>query len=437
MGTMQDYRSQQAWTHASSANAWTAVQASNAWPIAVPRNEMAMLHHQKAVLQQQGMPGPKKIQHSSSLPIATTMATPAFQWSNSWDPVVIVPQVAPITKKTSEVLSSSPGGSNSPISGPKDKKLHHAPIGPPIPNGNHAATMNPHHHATMLGFEVVPPNTFHLGGFGLPQHAVESQEQFSGEDNDDEGDEIYLEDGVFKKKKKQQQPPEDKAVIEEELSKQNLYKTELCRSFCETGVCRYGHKCQFAHGEHEIRPVMRHPKYKTEICKTFSNTGTCPYGNRCRFIHPGLSWGTNWTDDLAAAHGSMSAAAAAHHMLSQQQLIAAVEQLHLSSSPTPPHVGMAPMGPPMAVGTAAAVHYAAAMKVGPPNSLQGAPAHIVRTASGPAAVGTVAPPNSASGGAASDNLLKERESDIKALVDEDSDTDLKPRLAFFQNLTVL
>merc|ERR1719197_651301 len=73
--------------------------------------------------------------------------------------------------------------------------------------------------------------------------------------------------------------------IEEEISNQNLYKTELCRSFEETGSCRYGPKCQFAHGKAELRPVLRHPKYKTQICKTFYSRGTCPYGRRCRFIH--------------------------------------------------------------------------------------------------------------------------------------------------------
>jgi len=72
---------------------------------------------------------------------------------------------------------------------------------------------------------------------------------------------------------------------EEESSSQNLYKTELCRSFEETGACRYGLKCQFAHGRGELRPVVRHPKYKTEVCKTFHTIGTCPYGKRCRFIH--------------------------------------------------------------------------------------------------------------------------------------------------------
>lgn len=73
--------------------------------------------------------------------------------------------------------------------------------------------------------------------------------------------------------------------IEQEISGQNLYKTELCCSFESSGSCRYGVKCQFAHGKSELRPVLRHPKYKTEICKTFSATGSCPYGKRCRFIH--------------------------------------------------------------------------------------------------------------------------------------------------------
>lgn len=42
--------------------------------------------------------------------------------------------------------------------------------------------------------------------------------------------------------------------------KLGLYKTELCRSWEEKGTCRYGSKCQFAHGEEELRNVSRHPK---------------------------------------------------------------------------------------------------------------------------------------------------------------------------------
>ena len=62
------------------------------------------------------------------------------------------------------------------------------------------------------------------------------------------------------------------------------YKTELCRSFQENGICKYGEKCQFAHGTHELRNMMRHPKYKTELCRTFHAAGYCPYGPRCHFV---------------------------------------------------------------------------------------------------------------------------------------------------------
>ncbi|XP_051234552.1 mRNA decay activator protein ZFP36L1b isoform X1 [Dicentrarchus labrax] len=63
------------------------------------------------------------------------------------------------------------------------------------------------------------------------------------------------------------------------------YKTELCRPFEENGTCKYGDKCQFAHGMHELRSLSRHPKYKTELCRTFHTIGFCPYGPRCHFIH--------------------------------------------------------------------------------------------------------------------------------------------------------
>nr|CAB3267925.1 ZF(C3H) zinc finger protein [Phallusia mammillata] len=69
------------------------------------------------------------------------------------------------------------------------------------------------------------------------------------------------------------------------------YKTELCRPFEENGRCKYGDKCQFAHGKHELRHMVRHPKYKTELCRTYHTSGLCMYGPRCHFIHN--------TDELA------------------------------------------------------------------------------------------------------------------------------------------
>lgn len=63
------------------------------------------------------------------------------------------------------------------------------------------------------------------------------------------------------------------------------YKTELCRPYEEFGVCKYGDKCQFAHGMGELRSLARHPKYKTELCRTYHTSGFCPYGPRCHFVH--------------------------------------------------------------------------------------------------------------------------------------------------------
>ncbi|XP_055752340.1 mRNA decay activator protein ZFP36L2-like [Salvelinus fontinalis] len=63
------------------------------------------------------------------------------------------------------------------------------------------------------------------------------------------------------------------------------YKTEMCRTYEESGTCKYGAKCQFAHGMDEQRGLSRHPKYKTEPCRTFHTIGFCPYGARCHFIH--------------------------------------------------------------------------------------------------------------------------------------------------------
>lgn len=65
------------------------------------------------------------------------------------------------------------------------------------------------------------------------------------------------------------------------------FKTELCNNLIELGVCKYGDRCHYAHGAHELRQVSRrHPKYRTEKCKNFELTGRCPFGPRCSYVHP-------------------------------------------------------------------------------------------------------------------------------------------------------
>eukprot|EP00891_Asterochloris_glomerata_P006447 jgi/Astpho2/6447/e_gw1.00094.25.1_t len=44
----------------------------------------------------------------------------------------------------------------------------------------------------------------------------------------------------------------------------HLLQTETCKSWQAFRRCRFGNRCQFAHGDEEIRPLIRHPKYKTE-----------------------------------------------------------------------------------------------------------------------------------------------------------------------------
>lgn len=76
-----------------------------------------------------------------------------------------------------------------------------------------------------------------------------------------------------------------KAALQQVNLTGSRYKTELCRPYQESGTCKYGDRCQFAHGVEEIRTLVRHPKYKTELCRTFHSTGFCPYGPRCHFVH--------------------------------------------------------------------------------------------------------------------------------------------------------
>lgn len=65
------------------------------------------------------------------------------------------------------------------------------------------------------------------------------------------------------------------------------FKTELCNNLIELGICKYGDRCHYAHGAHELRQVSRrHPKYRTEKCKNFELTGKCPFGPRCSYVHP-------------------------------------------------------------------------------------------------------------------------------------------------------
>jgi butyrate response factor 1 len=69
------------------------------------------------------------------------------------------------------------------------------------------------------------------------------------------------------------------------IEKRTLYKTEICAKWEETGNCKYGKKCQYAHGTSELRGVERHVKYKSKQCHKYHTGDLCPYGSRCNFVH--------------------------------------------------------------------------------------------------------------------------------------------------------
>lgn len=81
------------------------------------------------------------------------------------------------------------------------------------------------------------------------------------------------------------------------------FKTVLCKHFGQSGTCSYGDKCQFAHGFQELKSSMNNgtpqmnvdpnkPKiapnpsnFKIVKCKNWENTGSCKYGTVCTFAH--------------------------------------------------------------------------------------------------------------------------------------------------------
>lgn len=227
--------------------------------------------------------------------------------------VKIVPPQAPAMKQVLHTIVDQDENSTQPIGGTSrlleklslsdnhaSQPSHSSPAlaSPSIPTDNNA-TFNPHHRYSL------PHLSHNHSSFGAQQqqnqlllnlllatNQHQYQQQTSGADSqsqeqrpDASASSLLLNPHLA------QQLSLNGMMMQPQLSgtsipkKISLYKTELCRTFEETGYCRYGTKCQFAHDRSELRIIPRHPRYKTEICRTFWEHGNCPYGKRCCFIH--------------------------------------------------------------------------------------------------------------------------------------------------------
>ncbi len=94
------------------------------------------------------------------------------------------------------------------------------------------------------------------------------------------------------------QSKQDTKNPENGTNKQNnrKYKTTLCKHFQTPQGCSYGYKCQFAHGNNDLRlnntqfaPMIKIQNnmlnYKVAKCKNWERDGVCKYGSLCTFAH--------------------------------------------------------------------------------------------------------------------------------------------------------
>ena len=67
------------------------------------------------------------------------------------------------------------------------------------------------------------------------------------------------------------------------------YKTKLCRYFGNNLKCNYEDKCNYAHGQVELRDELSNLKYMPrdlpKPCLKYLVSGYCYFGFQCKFLH--------------------------------------------------------------------------------------------------------------------------------------------------------
>eukprot|EP00560_Eucampia_antarctica_P008742 CAMPEP_0197826332 /NCGR_PEP_ID=MMETSP1437-20131217/3306_1 /TAXON_ID=49252 ORGANISM="Eucampia antarctica, Strain CCMP1452" /NCGR_SAMPLE_ID=MMETSP1437 /ASSEMBLY_ACC=CAM_ASM_001096 /LENGTH=478 /DNA_ID=CAMNT_0043426727 /DNA_START=746 /DNA_END=2179 /DNA_ORIENTATION=+ len=100
-------------------------------------------------------------------------------------------------------------------------------------------------------------------------------------------------------KEKENEQKNDKTPVPQNLRgdpfRSAKVKTELCRHYATEKGCPFGDKCNYAHGEHELKytklmdldraGLIDIEIYRTHPCPTWIATGACPFDSRCSGLH--------------------------------------------------------------------------------------------------------------------------------------------------------
>lgn len=266
-------------------------------------------------------------------------------------------------QENNNTLSSSPRQHNRPLSG----GFYGPPLTPTSPPRADSSSLMPlNANPNYQGIPSPPAQTSPVSSYFLTRSESNSKNgaaanltnQWESMSSSPSGDNIMMMDNHqqhyggggsstssdIDPKEKRGSPNAPSLSFPESSKKMSLYKTELCRSWEESGACRYGTKCQFAHSTQEVRNLDRHPKYKTEMCKTFWERGTCPYGKRCCFIHTLKGSENAVMPSSTVARGNGQVTPPRHRANSGNNSPQQQQQRDTSPCKTPPRSALKPLG---------------------------------------------------------------------------------------------
>jgi hypothetical protein len=172
-------------------------------------------------------------------------------------------------------------------------------------------------------------NPFYPQGYSTPDKCSKGQPTFERtnstkdnspqfSDSSDKEDNLACNEIDVKPKRKIFSTTEERMTFIEDYKRK--FKTEMCKNFQLKGTCRYGDKCSFAHGFHELKTKTHlSTHYKTKMCKQYHFYGFCYYGYRCQYIHKEKQFSDDLDEKLTRIH-SLSATLFAEEETYQEAL---------------------------------------------------------------------------------------------------------------------